>query len=91
MNENRPNPRTATPEERITVHLKMKKSLAPSSCRERFVEEIALHLRWKNACSFPTISNRWVIRKHYIFKWMIYGSVRSIGIYFEHLTGGWPM
>ena len=23
------------------------------------MEEIALHLRWKNACSFPTISNRW--------------------------------
>ena len=26
---------------KITVHLKRKKSLAPSSCRERFVEEIA--------------------------------------------------
>ena len=76
---------------RITVHLKMKKSLAPSSCRERFVQEIALHLRLKKAYSFPTIADRWgkialylgkdypFIVEHtetnYIFKWMIYGPV----------------
>ena len=30
---------------------KEEESWTPSSCRERFVREIALHLRWKKACS----------------------------------------
>ena len=28
-------------------------------------------------------------KTNYIFKWLIYGSVMSIGIDFEHLTRGW--
>ena len=52
-------------------------SVTPSSCREKFVREIALHLRWKNfkkACSFPTISNRWGrtalhLGRDYLFKY----------------------
>ena len=53
----------------------------------------------------PTISNRWRrialylgrdypfehTKTNYIFKWMIYGSVRNFSVDSEYLTGGWPM
>ena len=77
--------------------------MTPPSCTEKFVGEIALHLRWENskkAYSFPTISNKWGrmalhlgreypfehTNTNFIFKWLIYGLVKSIGIDFDYLT-----
>ena len=47
--------------------------------------KIVLHLRR----DYPFIVEH--TKTSYIFKWMIYGSVRSISVDFEYLTWGWPM
>ena len=65
---------------------KVEESLTPSTYRERFVGEIALHLRWKNFkidCSLPTISNRWGRNALYLGRDYLFEHTKFLIIYFQ--------
>ena len=65
---------------------KVEESLTPSTYRERFVGEIALHVRWKNFkidCSLPTISNRWGRIALYLGRDYQFEHTKFLIIYFQ--------